>query len=105
MTVKEAMEYTQTIIDSAKDWVNGEASIDSQEELVVIADHYNVRLPSCTKYFLYSDSPTQICATRYHKVLLKVMCKLEEKIRASESETTTPNTSVMQDSFSGAAES
>ena len=33
MTTTQAIEYEKIVINSAKDWINGEASIDNQEHL------------------------------------------------------------------------
>lgn len=81
MNVKEAIAQEQAIIDSAKFWVDGESTIGSPEELFIIAAHYDVRLPVCMRYFLYSESPNRVRATRYQNAILKVLHKLESKIK------------------------
>ena len=80
MNVQEMINYQNAVIESAKDWVKGEAAIDGQEELILIADHYNVRLPVCMKHFQYSEAPNWLCATGAHKTILKTLDKLKEAI-------------------------
>lgn len=82
MTVEQAMNYERVVIDSAKDWINGEATIGNQMELVMIADHYGVRLPACMYHFQYSENPNHVCATGAFKTIYKTLDKLAAAINA-----------------------
>lgn len=81
MTTEQAMNYEKIVIDSAKDWVNGESTIGNQMELVMIADHYGVKLPACMYHFMYSDNPNHVCATGAHKTIYKTLDKLATAIK------------------------
>lgn len=83
MTTAKAIDYEKIVIDSAKDWINGEASIDNQMELIMIADYYDVKLPACMYHFQYSNNPNHICATGAFKTIYKTMDKLAAAIRAA----------------------
>ena len=76
------MNYERVVIDSAKDWINGEATIGNQMELVMIADHYGVRLPACMYHFQYSENPNHVCATGAFKTIYKTLDKLAAAINA-----------------------
>lgn len=80
MTTEQAIKYEDEVIESAKEWIYGENSIDNQIELLMIAEYYNVRLPSCCHHFIYSDSPNDLCATGAFKTLYKVLDKLKNAI-------------------------
>ena len=82
MTAEQAMNYERVVIDSAKDWINGEATIGNQMELVMIADHYGVRLPACMYHFQYSENPNHVCATGALKTIYKTLDKLAAAINA-----------------------
>lgn len=82
MTAEQAMNYERVVIDSAKDWINGEATIGNQMELVMIADHYGVRLPACMYHFQYSENPNHVCATGAFKTIYKTLDKLAAAINA-----------------------
>ena len=82
MTAEQAMNYERVVIDSAKDWINGEATIGNQMELVIIADHYGVRLPACMYHFQYSENPNHVCATGAFKTIYKTLDKLAAAINA-----------------------
>lgn len=82
MTTEKSIEYEKVVIESAKDWINGEASIGNQIELIMIADHYGVKLPACMHHFQYSNDPNQVCATGAFKTIYKTMNKLAAAIRA-----------------------
>ena len=82
MTAEQAMNYERVVIDSAKDWINGEATIGNQMELVMIADHYGVRLPACMYHFQYSENPNHVCATEAFKTIYKTLDKLAAAINA-----------------------
>lgn len=82
MTEEQAMNYERVVIDSAKDWINGEATIGNQMELVMIADHYGVRLPACMYHFQYSENPNHVCATGAFKTIYKTLDKLAAAINA-----------------------
>lgn len=84
MTAAQTIEYEKIVINSAKDWINGEASIDNQFELVLIAEHYNVTLPACMYHFQYSNSSDHVCATGAFKTIYKTLEKLAQAIRAEE---------------------
>lgn len=84
MITKEALEYEEDVIASAKDWLNGKAPINNQMELAIIADHYGVKLPACIHYFRYSDNPNDICATGAFKTIYKTIDKLAKAIKAVE---------------------
>lgn len=83
MTAEQAMNYERVVIDLAKDWINGEATIGNQMELVMIADHYGVRLPACMYHFQYSENPNHVCTTGAFKTIYKTMDKLAVAIRAT----------------------
>lgn len=76
------VNYERVVIDSAKDWINGEATIGNQMELVMIADHYGVRLPACMYHFQYSENPNHVCATGAFKTIYKTLDKLAAAINA-----------------------
>lgn len=80
MNAQEAIKYTKAVIDSAVEWVNGDAPIHSEIELLIIADHYGVNLPACMHHFRYSNSPNHACATGAHKTVSKVLNKLKVAI-------------------------
>lgn len=80
MNVQESMKYTQSIIDSAIDWVSGDAPIHNEVELLIIADHYGVNLPACMHHFRYSNNPNHACATGAHKTIGKVLERLKTEI-------------------------
>lgn len=82
MTAEQAMNYERVVIDSAKDWINGEADIGNQMELVMIAEHYGVRLPACMYHFQYSENPNHVCATGAFKTIYKTLDKLAAAINA-----------------------
>lgn len=82
MTAEQAMNYERVVIDSAKDWINGEPTIGNQMELVMIADHYGVRLPACMYHFQYSENPNHVCATGAFKTIYKTLDKLAAAINA-----------------------
>ena len=82
MIVEQAISYERIVIDSAKDWINGEATIGNQMELVMIADHYGVRLPVCMYHFQYSENPNHVCATGAFKTIYKTLDKLAAAINA-----------------------
>ena len=82
MTAEQAMNYERVVIDSAKDWINGEATIGNQMELVMIADHYGVRLPACMYHFQYSENPNHLCATGAFKAIYRTLDKLAAAINA-----------------------
>ena len=82
MTAEQAMNYERVVIDSAKDWINGEATIGNQMELVMIADHYGVRLPACMYHFQYSENPNHVCATGAFKTIYRTLDKLAAAINA-----------------------
>ena len=82
MTTEQAMNYERIVIDSAKDWINGEADIGNQMELVMIADYYGVRLPACMYHFQYSENPNHVCATGAFKTIYKTLDKLAAAIKA-----------------------
>lgn len=82
MTAEQAINYERVVIDSAKDWINGEATIGNQMELVMIADHYGVRLPACMYHFQYSENPNHVCATGAFKTIYKTLDKLAAAINA-----------------------
>lgn len=84
MTTTQAIEYEKIVINSAKDWINGKASIDNQLELALIADHYNVTLPACMYHFQHSNNPDHVCATGAFKTIYKTLEKLAQAIRAEE---------------------
>lgn len=81
MTTEQTMNYERIVIDSAKDWINGEAAIGNQMELVVIADHYGVKLPACMYHFQYSENPNHVCATGAFKTIYKMLDKLAAAIK------------------------
>jgi hypothetical protein len=79
----EALKLEQQVIESGKHWLTGDSSIDNQYELLVLAVHYNVKLPSCMHNFRYSNSPNEVCATGAFKTVYKTIDKLAEAIRRS----------------------
>lgn len=84
MNYKDSEEYRQKVIDSALDWAKGVSPISNQEELVIIADHYNVSVPRYTCNFIKSDNPDTVTATGSYKGLLKLLQRLKQKILRKE---------------------
>ena len=80
MTTEQAMKYEDRVLESAKEWVNGESSIDNQYELVMIAEKYKVKLPTCMHHFRYSNNPNEVSATGAFKTIFKTMSKLAKAI-------------------------
>lgn len=80
MNTLEVMKYEEAVLNSAKEWVNGENSIDSQHELLIIALHYKVKLPACMYHFQYSNNPNEVCLTGAVKTIYKTMTKLAKAI-------------------------
>lgn len=84
MTTKEAMNYEEAVLTSAKEWVKGEASIEHENELCILAEYYKIKLPACMHHFLYSHSPDHFCATGAYKTIMKTLDKLAAAIRKAE---------------------
>lgn len=84
MNTKQAVDYEKIVLASAKDWVNGEADIGNQMELLMIAEHYGVKLPACMYHFQYSNDPNHVCATGAFKTIYKTLDKLAAAIRKAE---------------------
>lgn len=84
MNTKQAVDYEKIVLASAKDWVNGEADIGNQMELLMIAEHYGVKLPACMYHFQYSNDPNHVCATGAFKTIYKMLDKLAAAIRKAE---------------------
>lgn len=84
MNTQQAMAYHKAVIESAKDWVNGNSCIGNQEELVIIADYYKVKLPKAMRHFQYSNNPNEVCLTGAPKTIYDTMGKLERAIRKAE---------------------
>lgn len=83
MTIQQSIAYQAAVIASAPEWEKGESAIGNQEDLVLIADHYGVRLPACMRHFLYSRNPNHVSATGAHKTILKTLDKLRAAIIAA----------------------
>lgn len=84
MTTEEAMQYELDVINSGKYWVEGKSSINNRCELLILAEHFNIKLPVCMSRFEYSTSPNDVCATGAHKTIFKVLDKLAIAIKTSE---------------------
>lgn len=84
MTTKQAIDYEKAVLASAKEWVNGETDIGSQMELLMIAEHYGVKLPACMYHFQYSNDPNHVCATGAFRTIYKTLDKLAAAIRKAE---------------------
>lgn len=84
MNTKQAVDYEKIVLASAKDWVNGEADIGNQMELLMIAEHYGVKLPACMYHFQYSNDPNHVCTTGAFKTIYKTLDKLAAAIRKAE---------------------
>ena len=88
MIIPEAEVYRAAVIRSAADWAWGEGSIDSQEELCVIADYYGVDLPLYMRHFLYSNGPDHASASgapaSVFKGILRTLKKLQIAILKKE---------------------
>lgn len=84
MNTKQAVDYEKIVLASAKDWVNGEMDIGNQMELLMIAEHYGVKLPACMYHFQYSNDPDHVCATGAFKTIYKTLDKLAAAIRKAE---------------------
>lgn len=80
MTTQQTIDYENKVIESAKGWITGGESIDNQMELVMIAEHYNIKLPSYCYHFKYSNNPNDLCCTGAHRSLYKLLDKLKAKI-------------------------
>ena len=84
MDFKTCKKYTESIIAAAPDWAKGKATIDSPEELVIIASHYNIDLPISCHHFRFSESPEKVTATGAHKTILRTLDGLKRAILATE---------------------
>lgn len=84
MNTKQAIDYEKVVLASAKEWVNGEMDIGNQMELLMIAEHYGVKLPACMYHFQYSNDPDHVCATGAFKTIYKTLDKLAAAIRKAE---------------------
>ena len=84
MTTEQSMQYEDRVLESAKEWVNGESSIDNQVELIMIAEKYKVKLPACMYHFRYSNNPNEVCLTGASKTIYKTMSKLAKAICEAE---------------------
>lgn len=78
--IKDVEAYHNAVISAASEWIRGQASIDNQEEIAIIAAHYGVKLPACFFNFQYSRDPFSVSAYGAHKTILKALEKLAKKI-------------------------
>ena len=78
--IKDVERYHNQVICAAAEWAKGKATIDSAEEIAIIADHYGVKLPACFRNFRYSDDPFHVNAYGAHASILKTLGKIAAKI-------------------------
>lgn len=84
MNTQQALQWESDVIASAKQWLTGDSSIDNQHELLVLAEYYKVKLPSCMYHFRYSRSPNDVCASGALKTIYRTMDKLATAIKKRE---------------------
>lgn len=82
--IKDVEAYQKSVISSAAEWVKGHSSIDNQEEIVIIADHYGIKLPSAFCNFQKSSDPFSASVCGASKTILKTLGKLAKKIVETE---------------------
>lgn len=82
MTIKQTEAWQKAVINSAYKWVNGEAAISSQEELVVIADYFGVKLPKRCDKFCYSNNPDHLVCYSAAKIIHNTLDKLATAIKS-----------------------
>lgn len=80
MTFKQCENRNRAIIDSLKDWIKGESSIDGYLELAVICEHFNIRIPKVASNFISSENPNDVKASgnmQTFKALFNLMDKIK----------------------------
>lgn len=83
-TAKDKCKKTIYNLESATAWVRGESVISNVEELLSIADHYNINLPRYSHHFLYSENPNHLVATGAWRGLSNFLTKLANRVREVE---------------------
>ena len=78
--IKDVEAYHDAVIRSASEWIRGKQTISSQEELIIIASNYGVKLPTCFCNFQYSRYPFNVSACGAYKTIMKTIEKLATKI-------------------------
>lgn len=80
MTIKQCEERNKAIIDSLKDWIKGESSIDGYLELAIICEHFKIRVPKAAYNFISSENPNDVKASGNMQTF-KTLFNLIDKIR------------------------
>lgn len=82
MTIKQCEERNKAIIDSLKDWIKGESSIDGYLELAIICEYFNIRIPKAASNFISSENPNDVKASGNMQTF-KTLFSLMDKIRVA----------------------
>lgn len=80
MTIKQCENRNRAIIDSLKDWIKGDSSIDGYLELAIICEHFKIRIPKAAYSFISSENPNDVKASgnmQTFKTLFNLMDKIK----------------------------
>jgi len=81
MNIEQVENRNNAIIQNAIEWANKRDCLPLEQlDIVVIADYYKIKIPSCFCNFVHSDNVNHIKTYGSEKTIFKTMDKIRNKI-------------------------
>ena len=80
MIIEQVEQYHIAILKNAKDWANGQGSPLYQEDIAVLGDYLDMRIPAAFYKFESSEEPGKCRARGAFKTIQKTLDRIQKKI-------------------------
>ena len=80
MNMEQVEQYHKAILKNAKDWANGQGMPLYQDDIVVIGEYLDMRIPTAFYKFESSEEPGNCIASGSYKTILNILDRMQKKI-------------------------